>query len=482
MKIAEGMFYHEANSFNPRLVQKDDFVYEEGANVIDRMFATEVFREAEAEIIPLIYANTLPSGLCSRAAYDFYSARMIELLEENQDVDGVMLHLHGSLEVEGLGSGEYDLVKRIRGLLGDDVIIGLALDPHANNHPKLASMVNVIRNYRTVPHTDQDVTEQTVARHMVDCIRNHQKTIPQYVRMPFAIHPEKATDATWPLSQIYERLGELEKKKEVSVATLGIGMVWCDCEAMASNVAVTPSRECYTEECAVLAQELADYIYGYKDSFEFEQVAMDPHEGVRFSVQYPDYPVYLSDSGDNTTGGAVGDHTIILREYLRLREFHGRKVLVTSIWDEKAVAKCLEYQEGDEIMLSIGHDFDENTKAVEVTGRIKKIGKLFGYMGCERDAVGIAVTISTPHVDFVIIDRPGSFISVGHFTEGAGLDLEEYQVVVVKQGYLFAELRKLAKLAILALTPGATHQILKNMEYHKIIPPVYPLHITPDIR
>ena len=129
----------------------------------------------------------------------------------------------------------------------------------------------------------------------------------------------------------------------------------------------------------------------------------------------------------------------------------------------------------------MGHGYDENTKAVEVTGTIKKIGRLFGYMGCEHDAVGNAVTISTENVDFVIIDRPGSFISVGHFTEGAGLDLDEYQVVVVKQGYLFAELRKLAKLAILALTPGATHQIIENMEYHKIIPPVYPLHITPEV-
>ena len=478
MKIAEGMFYHEANSFNPCMVRKEDFVYEEGQSVIDRMFATSVFQEEGVEIVPLIYANTLPNGICSKEAYDFYSARIIELLEQNQDVDGVMLHLHGSLEVEEIGSGEYDLIKRIRGLLGDEVVIGLALDAHANNHPKLASMVNVIRNYRTIPHTDQDVTEQTVARHVIDCIKNNKRTVPQYVRMPYAIHPEKATMATWPLSEIYERLWELEKRKEVSVASLGIGMVWCDCETMASNIVVTPSEECYTQECAKIAQELADYVYGLRDSFEFEQVPMDPHEGVKFSVQYPESPVYVSDSGDNTTGGAVGDHTIILREYLKLRDFRGRKVLVTSIWDENAVAECLKHKEGDEITLSIGHDYDENTKAVQVTGTIKKIGKLLGYMGCEHDATGVAVTISTPNVDFVIIDRPGSFISVGHFTEGAGLDLEEYQVIVVKQGYLFAELRKLAKLAILALTPGGTHQLIENLEYHKIIPPVYPLHIT----
>ena len=123
MKIAEGMFYHEANSFNPSMVRKEDFVYEEGQSVIDRMFATSVFQEEGVEIVPLIYANTLPNGICSKEAYDFYSARIIELLEQNQDVDGVMLHLHGSLEVEEIGSGEYDLIKRIRGLLGDEVVI-----------------------------------------------------------------------------------------------------------------------------------------------------------------------------------------------------------------------------------------------------------------------------------------------------------------------------------------------------------------------
>ena len=49
MKIALGMFYHEANSFNPKMVEKDDFVYEEGERVIERMYASEVFQAAGAE-------------------------------------------------------------------------------------------------------------------------------------------------------------------------------------------------------------------------------------------------------------------------------------------------------------------------------------------------------------------------------------------------------------------------------------------------
>ena len=184
MKIAAGMFYHEANSFNPDLVQKEDFVYCEGEEVIKRLYASEVFQRENAEIVPLIYAATLPNGIVDKDAYTYYADRILSILSENKDVDGVFLHLHGSMEVNELGSGEYHLVKSVRDLLGDDVIIGLCLDAHANTDPRLPALVNAMRNYRTVPHQDQDVTEKAVAEHMVDCIKNHKKTIPQFVRLP----------------------------------------------------------------------------------------------------------------------------------------------------------------------------------------------------------------------------------------------------------------------------------------------------------
>ena len=255
-----------------------------------------------------------------------------------------------------------------------------------------------------MPHTDQDITEQTVARHMVSCILEGKRTVPQYVRLPYAIHPEKALMATWPLCEIYEKLYQMEEQEEVSIASLGIGMVWCDCETMASNVVVTPSSEEYTDYCRNLAQELADYVYSLRDSFDFEQLPLSPHEAVRYSVSFEGAPVYVSDSGDNTTGGAVGDHTIMLREYLNLREYYGKKILVTTVWDEKALEECLKYKEGDQIQVSVGHDYDDNTKAVTVKGRLKKKGKLFGYMGCEHDAVGDVVTIETEHVDVAVRD------------------------------------------------------------------------------
>ena len=251
-----------------------------------------------------------------------------------------------------------------------------------------------------------------------------------------------------------------------------------------TSVVITPSRVEYTDYCRKVAQEYADYVYSMRDQFEFGQLPLSPHEAVRYAMQFKyESPVYISDSGDNTTGGAVGDHTVLLREFLRLRESdcYGKRALVTSIWDEKAVEEAWKHEEGETISLSVGKDHDENTRAVQVTGVLRKKGNLLGYMGCEKDIVGKCVTISVGNIDFCVIDRPGSFISRGHFEElGAGLRLDDYQVVVVKQGYLFAELRALAKLAIIALTPGATHQIIENMEFHKIHPPIYPLRYVGD--
>lgn len=484
MKVAVGMFYHEANSFNPFLLQKEDLVYCEGQEVLDRLYATSVFEEAGAELVPLIYAVALPNGLMAKDDYDFFSGRILDILAENRDVDAVFLHLHGSTEVDQLGSGEYDLLKRIRALLGDQVYIGVAMDFHANNDPRLGELINVERNYRTVPHTDQDVTERTVAQKLLDCIRNGEHTVPQLVRLPYCIHAEKALLATYPLNEMFARLNELEKREEIAIASLACGFQWCDCETTGTSVVITPSRVEYTDYCRKVAQEYADYVYSMRDQFEFGQLPLSPHEAVRYAMQFKyESPVYISDSGDNTTGGAVGDHTVLLREFLRLRESdcHGKRALVTSIWDEKAVEEAWKHEEGETISLSVGKDHDENTRAVQVTGVLRKKGNLLGYMGCEKDIVGKCVTISVGNIDFCVIDRPGSFISRGHFEElGAGLRLDDYQVVVVKQGYLFAELRALAKLAIIALTPGATHQIIENMEFHKIHPPIYPLRYVGD--
>ncbi|MDD2954800.1 MAG: M81 family metallopeptidase [Oscillospiraceae bacterium] len=476
MKIAVGAFLHEANSFNPRMIDIADFHYLEGEAVFGDLAAVEVFRQAGAEVVPLISASDMtPNGIVKESAYEYFAGKMLSALDACPDADAVYLYCHGAMEVENIGSGEYELVRRIREKMGPSIVMGIALDAHANTDPRLPGLVNAIRNYRTVPHTDMAENERAVAAHMVTCLREQERTVPQYVRLPYAIHPEKALGNSYPLKNIFERLFELEKDERIAIATLGIGAVWCDCATLATHVIVTPSRERDTDYALEQARLLADYVYSFRDEYDFQQLPLSPHEAARYSVSFEGAPVYVSDSGDNTTGGAVGDHTILLREYLHLREYFGKKVLVTSIWDEKAVAQCLGHKIDDQITVSIGHDTDDYNRAVTVTGTLKAVGAIWGGLDVSHIKAGDTITLDLGHVDVTLLSCPGSFVDDAHF-EAAGLDLSEYQVVVVKQGYLFPELRQKAKLGILALTPGATHQILENLTYRRIHPPVYPLH------
>jgi microcystin degradation protein MlrC len=50
-----------------------------------------------------------------------------------------------------------------------------------------------------------------------------------------------------------------------------------------------------------------------------------------------------------------------------------------------------------------------------------------------------------------------------------------YPIVVVKSGYLSPEYKRLAKRAILALTPGDTCELLEQLPYRRVPRPIFPL-------
>ena len=98
----------------------------------------------------------------------------------------------------------------------------------------------------------------------------------------------------------------------------------------------------------------------------------------------------------------------MLREYLECSDYNGKRVVVTTVWDEKAVEHCMRYNEGDRITVSIGRIMMITPGQVTINGVLKKKGSLYGFMGNEKQAVGKAVTITARPVDVVITDRPGS--------------------------------------------------------------------------
>src|SRR5690625_4504333 len=155
MKILVGCLYHETNTFNPFPTNTSDFVLHEGEEAAKRVASTEVFRNFGADVIPSIYATGLSSGIVKKETYRYFADKILDVLKENRDIDGMWFHLHGAMVVEEVGSGELALLKEIRELVGYEIPISLTLDIHANISEEMQMYVNIVRAYRTVPHVDQ---------------------------------------------------------------------------------------------------------------------------------------------------------------------------------------------------------------------------------------------------------------------------------------------------------------------------------------
>ena len=467
MKVVIGGFYHESNTFNPFPTTVDDFVFVEGEEMLDRVGSTEIFKSAGAEIVPTIYATALSSGILTEDTYRFYADKMLDVIRKETHIDGIWLHLHGSMTVQNIGSGELQLLKEIRHIVGNDIPISLTLDIHANNSVFIKDYANIIRSYRTVPHTDQRETERITAKHLVEMIENNQIVKPALVRLPMIIGGEQALGDTEPMVSIFNKLEQMEQMEGILTASFFIGFSWADTDVSAASVVVVPEADAYADLAQKQAEELGEFVYAKRHEFQFDALVLKPEEAVDKALLADVKPVFISDSGDNTTGGAVGINTVLLRMFLSRQDLKGKKVCIAAIFDEEAFDECAKCAIGQNVRVNVGINYDENSKSVLVEGVLKAKGALMGYLGSTSDKVGEVCTVSCGQVDVVIANRGDSFITINHFT-AAGLTIYDYDIVVLKQGYLFAELSAISKLDILALTPGATYQLLEELPFKRI--------------
>ena len=474
MKVIIGGLYHESNTFNPFPTNADDFVLVEGIEVFERVCSTNVFQEAGITVIPTIYATALSSGVVTEKAYRFFADKMLHVIKNEANIDGIWLHLHGAMTVENIGSGELQLLKEIREIVGSEIPISLTLDIHGNNAIELKDYANIIRAYRTVPHTDQCETEIITAELLIDVIKTKQTVFPAYVQIPMIIGGEQALGNREPLKSIFDKLREIEKIEGVATASFFIGFSWADTIDSAASVIVVPKTEKDAAIAGKQANILAEYVYSRRNDFQFDAIALPPKDAINKAIEQETGPVFISDSGDNTTGGGVGIYTGLLRSILYLDDLNSKKICISAIFDAEAYVKCTEYDIGDTVSIDVGINYDKDSASVTVNGVLKAKGKLLGYLGGTSDHVGNTCTVSVGDIDVVIANKGHSFITVDHF-KAAGLNIQDYDVIVVKQGYLFPELSEISTLDLLALTPGATYQLLEELEFKTIQRPMFPL-------
>lgn len=477
MNVLVGQFVTESNANIPMKNQMNNYVVAFGEECVKKMHIGDVFADAGISVIPAIYADGGASGVVSREAFDYIEACFVRAAREHLDeIDGVYLMLHGASEVEGLGSGDHHILASLRQVLGPYIPIAVACDPHGNLCKEYVEATTLIRSYRESPHTDSRDTVRKVAGMLCELLKNRRNIHSVYRKLPLILGGEQSVSGDEPVRSINAYMDELEKDPRILSASWHVGYIRHDSPVAGCGVVVVPNTEADQAYAEEVADRLADYVWDKRHEFHYTGLTAMPDEALKMALEFDGKPVFITDSGDNTTSGATGWNTYILRQVLAVDGLK-KRFLFSNICDPKTCRQLEALEIGEKTHITLGVNRDEMSRSVELDVTVKAKGTLRGYMMHPHDAdYGYAVTVTVEGLPIdIAVASTRQTMAEQHQFVGAGLDWDEYDVIVVKQGYIFPELKAKGKLSVMSLTLGATPQDTKLIPFKRIMRPMYPI-------
>ncbi|MEG0109209.1 MAG: M81 family metallopeptidase, partial [Lachnospiraceae bacterium] len=323
MKVLIGQFITESNANVPSKNEITSYDIAFGDELIRKMQVGDIFEKEGIEIIPSIYAVSGASGVVKKHTFDYIEACFLNSVKEHlSEIDGMYLMLHGASEVEEIGSGDHHILMEIRKLVGPYLPITVACDPHGNLTKEYVEAATVIRSYRESPHSDEQNTWRLMAQLSCDLVKNRKNIHSVYRKLPMILGGEQSVSADEPVNTINKYMNELEKDPRILSCSWHVGYIRHDCDVAGCGIVVVPSDESNQNYAEEIADKLFDYVWNKRHEFHYTGQTAEPIRALKMALDFKLSPVVITDSGDNTTSGAGGWNTYILRQVLALKNLN----------------------------------------------------------------------------------------------------------------------------------------------------------------
>jgi len=468
MKIGIGGLHIESCTFSPLLSMEKDFTILQEEQLLGSYPFLNSYNDIST--VPILYARAIPGGPMEPLFYRRFKRDFLQQLLEIGPLDGLFLHMHGAVSVQGMDDAEGDFLSAIRRSAGKDCFVAASYDLHGNVSPQVMECVDILSAYRTAPHIDSYETLERVFSLLVKCLRQGVRPYKSLINIPILLSGERTSTEWEPAASLYERIPEVITGDDVMDASILIGYVWADEPRSSASVTTFGMN---LEKVQSAARHLAQQFWDARSLFQFGVHAASVDNCIQIAAHAAEQPVIISDSGDNPTAGGAGDSPYVLE---RLLTFDLKNVLFASIADYEAVQSCEAKGIGSTLELSLGGKLDPiHAKPLVIDAQVRSLHIVPWTLNRNRDQSiqnHIAV-VDIQGIVVILTSLRTPFHRVSDFT-GLGIDPYQYQVIVVKIGYLEPELRKLAAKSLLALSPGAVDQGMAISNYRRIKRPMYP--------
>lgn len=483
-KIAIAGFIHETNTFSPHPTPASEFEKADGwpkatrgadifstfadLNIAIGGFITEC---TDFDLVPLLWCSAEPAGNVARDAFEIYCGEICAGLNEINNLDGVLLDLHGAMVVDGIEDGEGEIVRRVCDVVGDIPVV-VALDFHANISSELVDLCSAIAIYREYPHLDMAQTGARAVGLMRQLLHTGQPFAKAFHQVPYLIPlSSQATDCA-PFSTIYHDFEALETKGVVSVdAAAGFppaDIADCGPSVLAygtDQAAVDAVAQILFDRFAVAEEAMPDNLLSE------EQAILRAKDLLNAS----DQPVVLADVQDNPGAGGTSATTGILSALIRLDVV---PAIVGVLANRDIVDAAFEAGEDNQISVALKDAQKASLNCwfdvVAISDqKILCTGEMYGGSLADLGRTAL-LRARGVHNDIRVMISDERFQCVDlALLRHLGLVLERPQVIVVKSTAHFrADFGLVTKEILLVESPGLHPCRLSALPYKKLRPGV----------
>jgi microcystin degradation protein MlrC len=460
MRIAVGGIHVECSTYNPAPTRTGDFTVLRGAELTGAaQFA--FLGDHAASFVPVLHARAIPGGPVARETYEALKSEMLDRLASAGPLDGVYLAMHGAMFVEGMEDAEGDWIEAVRRVVGEAPPIAVSYDLHGAVSQRIVDAIDIFTAYRTAPHIDVEATMRRAVTMLTRAIETRRAPFVVWSPIPVALSGEYTSTQDEPAHSLYRGLADIEATDGIWDAALMVGYVWAD-EPRSAAAAVMTGTDLGALSTA--AEALARAYWEAREAFAFGDWSGSIGACLDRATASDRRPFVIADSGDNPTGGGVGDRPDMLRALL---ERAPQETIVAGIADPAATDLAYGAGLGQRLETAVGAALDPaGGPPLPIAGEVVFLAE--AATAAERQAV-----VRVGGVDLVLTGRRRPFHTLRDFT-ALGLDPAAAGLIVVKSGYLSPELAALAADNAMALSPGVVDQDLRRLTRTRKTWPTFP--------
>jgi microcystin degradation protein MlrC len=486
-KILTAEFMHESNTFsrietdqlafrNGYFLCADDAIAERGEQNTELAGFLDIGRKYDWQIDHVLSAGAGPSGKVTAAAFDWLAGPIIAAVKANH-YDGILLGLHGAMVTDFCDDGEGELLQRLRRVTGDEIPIAITLDLHANVSRKMCALADIVVSFKTYPHVDMRATANHAGEILQRRLAGEINPCTVRVGCPMLEEVNGARTDSGPMIDWIRAARKWEQRDDAFAVSINAGFASADIAEVGPTVLVTGEGD--IDAHRAFASSLAADIWEHRYTVLNDYLDVDEAASIAAAFISSKGPLIIADYADNPGAGSYGDATNLLRAMLDAGVTHA---CFGPMVDGDTVQQLLQHACGERVAISLGGKADPAFGGGPLDLQVELVSLSEGHyvgggamIGGLQRSFGPTAVVLVNGIEVLITTLAQQLLDLRQF-RCFGIDPASKRVVALKSMQHFrAEFEPIADRVIVCDSGALCTPDYKQLEYHRVARPVFPL-------